>query len=45
MSHLYTRTGDDQRAEAHRILDLVRNGANISDERINWALSITGDLT
>ena len=45
MSHLYTRTGDYQRAEAHRILDKARSGLDVSTETILWALSVTGDLT
>lgn len=33
------------RAEAHRILDMARAGQPISEDRITWALRITGDLT
>ena len=33
------------RAMAHRILDDARAGLNISEDRITWALRITGDLT
>lgn len=32
------------KAMAHRILDDAKAGMNISTERINWALRITGDL-
>lgn len=44
---LFPRTSatQEQRAEAHRILDAARSGADISTERITWALQITGDLT
>ena len=34
----------EQRAEAHRLLDAARAGADISPDRITWALRITGDL-
>ena len=33
------------RAMAHRILDDAKAGLNISEDRITWALRITGDLT
>jgi len=33
------------RAMAHRILDDAKAGLNISEERITWALRVTGDLT
>lgn len=33
-----------QRAEAHRLLDMYRAGVNVSQERVDWALRITGDL-
>lgn len=32
------------RVEAHRILDRARAGEAISEERITWALRVTGDL-
>lgn len=32
------------RARANRLLDRARAGMNISEERITWALIITGDL-
>lgn len=34
-----------QRAEAHRLLDMLRAGMKVSEERIDWALRMTGDLT
>jgi hypothetical protein len=36
---------DSLRAMAHRILDDARAGMDISEDRITWALRITGDLT
>lgn len=33
------------KAHAHRILDDARAGFNISEDRITWALRVTGDLT
>lgn len=39
-----TPATQEQRAEAHRILDAARSGAYITTERITWALRITGDL-
>ena len=43
---LYPREAhtEDLRAMAHRILDDARAGMDISEERITWALRITGDL-
>lgn len=35
---------DDLKAMAHRILDDARAGFDISEDRITWALRITGDL-
>lgn len=35
----------DLRAAAHRILDDAKAGLNVSEERITWALRITGDIT
>jgi len=35
---------EDLRAMAHRILDDARAGLAISEDRITWALRITGDL-
>lgn len=35
----------DLKATAHRILDDARAGMDISEERITWALRITGDLS
>lgn len=35
---------DDLKAMAHRILDEARAGLGISEDRITWALRITGDL-
>lgn len=35
----------DLRAAAHRILDDAKAGINVSEERITWALRITGDLS
>ncbi len=32
------------KAMAHRILDDARAGMDISEDRITWALRITGDL-
>jgi hypothetical protein len=34
----------DELHQAKRILDLTREGWNISPQRINWALEITGDI-
>lgn len=45
MSQFFTRKGSAPKAEAHRILDLARNGYPVTDEQINWALMVTGDLT
>lgn len=45
MSQFFSRKGTSERAEAHRILDLARAGYAITDEQINWALMVTGDLT
>lgn len=44
---LYPREShnDSTKAMAHRILDDARAGLDISIERINWALRVTGDLT
>ena len=44
--NLYPRapSSDEMKAEAHRLLDLARDGHNISEDRITWALRITGDL-
>ena len=36
---------EDRKAMAHRVLDDAKAGMNISEERITWALRITGDLT
>lgn len=33
------------RAKANRLLDRARAGEQIDEERITWALRITGDLT
>ncbi len=43
---LYPRQSheDDLKAMAHRILDDARAGLEISEERITWALRITGDI-
>jgi len=30
--------------QAKRILDMTRDGWNISPQRVNWALEITGDI-
>jgi hypothetical protein len=35
----------DLKAYANRLLNLARDGFDISEERITWALKITGDLT
>lgn len=45
--NLFPRTSatQEQRAEAHRILDAARAGDQISTVRITWALRVTGDLT
>lgn len=32
------------KAMAHRILDEARAGLNVSAQRIDWALRVTGDL-
>ena len=32
------------KAEAHRLLDRAKAGEKISEDRITWALRITGDL-
>lgn len=32
------------KAEAHRLLDRLKAGEEISEDRITWALRITGDL-
>lgn len=42
--HPRTQSSDAMKAEAHRILDMARDGMNISEDRITWALRITGDL-
>ncbi len=44
---LFTREShsDELKAAAHRILDDAKAGIDISQERITWALRITGDLT
>ena len=44
---LFTREShnDEVKAMAHRILDDAKAGLNVSQERITWALRITGDLT
>lgn len=39
-----TQSTESMKAEAHRLLDLARAGHNISEDRITWALRITGDL-
>ena len=43
---LFPRETHDEslRATAHRILDDARAGLDISEDRITWALRITGDL-
>lgn len=35
---------DEEKAHAHRILDDAKAGLDIDQERITWALRITGDL-
>lgn len=42
--HPRTPSSDEMKAEAHRILDAARDGLNIDEARITWALRITGDL-
>ena len=42
--HPRTQSTDAMKAEAHRILDAARDGLNIDEARITWALRITGDL-
>lgn len=42
--HPRTQSTDAMKAEAHRLLDMARAGHNISEDRITWALRITGDL-
>jgi len=36
---------DRMKAEAHRLLDRAKAGEKVSEDRITWALRITGDLT
>ena len=36
---------EEVKAMAHRILDDAKAGLDVSQERITWALRITGDLT
>lgn len=42
--HPRAKSTETMKAEAHRLLDLARAGHNISEDRITWALRITGDL-